>query len=106
MAVKKAFIDSYMMVKMMVSYMQVAPTTEITFDLYGKLSEWSAKFKELFTKGQNENPAQQPAYATAGAAQSGTTAANAKEKPIFCGECGEKNVRGAKFCGACGKPLA
>jgi hypothetical protein len=54
-AVKTAFIDSYIMVKMMVSYMEVAPTTEITFDLYGKLCGWSAKFKELFNKGQNEN---------------------------------------------------
>lgn len=59
--IKSAFIDSYMMVKMMVSYMQVAPTTEITFDLYGKLCKLSNKFKSLFDKGQ----AEQPVYATA-----------------------------------------
>lgn len=51
---KSAFVDSYMMVKMMVSYMQVAPTTQITFDLYDKLCKLSAKFKSLFTKGQEE----------------------------------------------------
>lgn len=48
---KSAFIDSYMMVKMMVSYMSVAPSTEITFDLYQKLCKLSGKFRELFNKG-------------------------------------------------------
>lgn len=52
--VKSAFIDSYMMVKMMVSYMEVAPSTEITFDLYGKLCKLSSKFKSLFQKGEEE----------------------------------------------------
>lgn len=56
-ALKSAFIDSYMMVKMMVSYMTVAPDTEITFDLYDKLCGLSAKFKELFNKGQQEQVA-------------------------------------------------
>ncbi len=51
---KSAFIDSYMMVKMMVSYMQVAPSTQITFDLYGKLSKISSKFKELFGRAKSE----------------------------------------------------
>ena len=51
-AIKSAFIDSYMMVKMMVSYMEVAPSTQITFDLYDKLCKLSGKFKQLFNKGQ------------------------------------------------------
>lgn len=51
---KSAFIDSYMLVKMMVSYMEVAPSTEITFDLYEKLSGLSSKFKELFGKAKAE----------------------------------------------------
>ncbi|MGN0377643.1 MAG: hypothetical protein ACI4ED_08410 [Suilimivivens sp.] len=51
---KTAFIDSYMMVKMMVSYMEVAPSTEITFDLYDKLCSFSSKFKSLFQKAKNE----------------------------------------------------
>lgn len=54
--IKSAFIDSYMMVSMMTSYMAVAPQTEITFDLYGKLCKLSAKFKQLFEKGQEEAP--------------------------------------------------
>lgn len=52
--VKAAFVDSYMMVKMMVSYMEVAPGTEISFDLYDKLCKLSRKFKELFEKAKTE----------------------------------------------------
>lgn len=60
-AVKKAFIDSYMMITMMVTYMQLTKTTQITFDLYGKLCGMSKKFKELFEKGQSEQaPVQAP----------------------------------------------
>lgn len=55
--VRSAFVDSYMMVKMMVSYMEVTPSTEITFDLYGKLCKLSAKFKKLFENGQKEENA-------------------------------------------------
>ena len=58
--VKSSFVDSYMMVKMMVSYMEVAPSTQITFDLYDKLCKLSGKFKSLFNKGQE---AQQQPYA-------------------------------------------
>ena len=57
--VKYAFIDSWILVKMMSSYMQVAPATQVTFDLYGKLSGLSGKFKELFKKG-NEMPQPNP----------------------------------------------
>ena len=51
---KAAFIDSYMLVKMMVSYMEVAPSTEITYDLYDKLSKLSGKFRSLFGKAKEE----------------------------------------------------
>lgn len=53
-SVKSAFLDSYTMVSMLCSYMEVAPSTEITFDLYGKLCKLSAKFRSLFDKGQAE----------------------------------------------------
>ena len=39
--IKFAFLDSYILCQTMASYMEVAPTTEITFDLYGKLSKIS-----------------------------------------------------------------
>jgi len=100
--VKTAFIDSYILVKMMVSYMEVAPSTVITFDLYDKLCGLSSKFKELFNKGKAE-PA--PAYATADGAPTYSNA-TPENKPIFCGECGAQNSKGEKFCGSCGKPLA
>lgn len=53
-AIKWAFIDSWILVKMMASYMTVAPDTVITFDLYGKLCTLSAKFKALFEQGKQE----------------------------------------------------
>lgn len=52
---KSAFIDSWMMIKMMTSYMEVAPGTEISFELYEKLCKLSAKFKKLFEKGRQED---------------------------------------------------
>ncbi|MCL2213742.1 MAG: zinc ribbon domain-containing protein [Treponema sp.] len=91
---KKAFIDSYMMISMMVSYMEEAPTYKIKFDLYSKLCGLSAKFKELFNKGQEESPGSQSA-----------AAASSGNKTVFCGECGAKNDKGTKFCGSCGKPI-
>lgn len=67
--VKFAVADSYIMIQMMAIYMQVAPGTQITFDLYGKLCGLSAKFKELFQKGQEEAPA----YAASGPVPTGQT---------------------------------
>jgi hypothetical protein len=94
-AVKKAFIDSYMMVKMMVSYMEAAPSTQITFDLYNKLCGLSGKFKELFEKGKEENPAKAKLPAPA----------KAKGKQAFCPSYGAKKESGAKFCPSCGAKL-
>lgn len=106
--VKFAFMDSYIMIQMMASYMSVAPNTVITFDLYSKLCNLSKKFKELFNKGQAETP--QQAYAGAGAATAGTVpvqtvTANQTAGTIFCGQCGFKNEAGTKFCGSCGSKL-
>lgn len=50
--VKSSVIDSYTMVCMVCAYMQEAPTTEITFDLYDKLCRLSSKFKSLFQKAE------------------------------------------------------
>jgi hypothetical protein len=52
--VKYAFIDSWILVKMMSVYIQSAAQTRITFDLYGKLCNLSSKFKELFTQGERQ----------------------------------------------------
>ena len=119
--IKFAFVDSWIMIKMMVSYMEVAPSTRITFDLYSKLCGLSVKFRELFQKGKEEG-GPQPAYATAGAggapaaapamrtpavsaASTPATAAAGGTKPLFCGQCGTRNDSGTKFCGSCGAKL-
>lgn len=128
--IKTAFIDSYMMVKMMVSYMQVAPSTQITFNLYDKLCGLSNKFKELFGKAKAEGPINvqpvapasntMPAAATASGAMAGSPMfqqaapvqntqyaappQNTAPAPKFCASCG-KPVNGGKFCNHCGAPL-
>lgn len=50
--IKVAFVDSYMLVKMMFSYMEVAPQTQISFDLYEKLCKLSNSFKKLWQKAK------------------------------------------------------
>jgi len=54
-AVKFAFIDSWILVKMMVDYINAASTTEITYDLYDKLCGLSGKFKDLVQKARQED---------------------------------------------------
>lgn len=96
-AIKYAFIDSWILTKTMVAYMELAPNTVITYDLYDKLSKMSSKFRELFKKTPAEP---RPAYATTGAnyQNADTTGEN---KPKFCPSCGATND-GGKFCSKCG----
>ena len=54
--VKFAFVDSWVMVKMMCLYMGIAPNSEITYDLYQKLSGLSPKFKDLVERGEGQKP--------------------------------------------------
>jgi hypothetical protein len=104
-AVKGAFIDSYILVKMMFSYIEVAPNTKITVDIYNNLCGLSSKFKELFAKGQQESGFTPKLAPAAAGGRSKKAATVAKDKLIFCGECGAKNERGKKFCSECGKLL-
>ena len=98
-------------------YMAVATTAEITIDLYGKLSNISAKFKELWEKGKAENPQSAytgepvydpPAYDTP-VSEEPAAMPEAIPQQIsggrFCSECGAKNDSGAGFCGSCGTKL-
>jgi len=59
-AFKRAFIDSYMMVRMVTTYMQVAPETEVTVDLYEKFSLVSSGFRELFMRAEEEGAFRTP----------------------------------------------
>lgn len=109
--VKFAFLDSYIMCRIMAAYMKAAPTTVITFDLYGKLSKMSQSFKDLFNKGKEESP--EPAYAGTMGSDSVNpddtiyqSAEQTAEKPVYCGQCGTRNEAGTKFCGGCGSKLS
>ena len=108
--VKFAFIDSYMMCQSMGNYMEVAPTTEIPFDLYGQFCAVSDKFKELFEKGREGEGSSQQTQAMAGMMEVKSQPqpqiqAQPQAKTIFCGECGTKNEANAGFCGNCGAKL-
>lgn len=102
--VKYAFIDSWILVKMMCSYMQVAPTTVITFDLYGRLSGLSGKFKELFKRSGEEEPKPdfRTAQPTAEIPVVPIVDANVDNQPRFCPSCGAPLTSGMPFCGNCG----
>ena len=120
--VKYAFIDSYIMIQMMGSYMDVAPGTQLAFDLYGKLCKISSSFKELFSKGQQENGGRgqysgearpRPTYSQDERQPVRPRPAQLQERPvqreapryIVCSSCGERNPAGTKFCGGCGERM-
>jgi hypothetical protein len=56
--IKYAFMDSYILIRTMVTYMGVAPKTTLKVDLYSKLCNISSKFKELFNEGKKEGKPQ------------------------------------------------
>jgi len=98
---KRAFIDSYIMVRMMTAYMEEAPSTVITFDLYGKFSSMSKSFKQLFEKAEAEGPISAPSQ-IAQPAFAGTPGATTG---LSC-SCGTQSANGSAFCGNCGVKLA
>jgi hypothetical protein len=94
-SVKYAFVDSWILVKMMSSYFNAAGTTVITYDLYGKLSQMSSKFKELLNKSNTESA---PSYVQPASNSS-------QEVIVFCPQCGNSIAAGKKFCGNCGQQI-
>ena len=101
LAVKRAIIDSWVMIRMLSTYMEVAPSTEIRFDVYGQLSGLSPSFRKLCDQAKGEIGNAPPP-----AAQARPAAANpAATSPVFCGECGARNAPGTQFCGECGKKV-
>lgn len=73
--IKYAFVDSWIMVKMVHRYMSLAKEAPPAIDLYGKLTGWSASFKELLSKGKEEAPA------TTDSTETGTDATPAESTP-------------------------
>lgn len=111
--VKYAFIDSWIMVKMMHGYMQVAPATVITFDLYTKLCNLSVKFKEMFRKSEVSHTAVSQPTLSAGTMPipkdnptgESDIQPDSNSKPRFCPECGTSLKVGVAFCGNCGRRM-
>lgn len=108
-AVKQAYLDSWAMIKMLHTFMEVAPNTEIRFDMYNQLSGISTAFAGLFNRIPKDQLSGVPAGGAVGAPSMAGASPSAAAAPasgnIFCGECGAKNPAGTKFCGECGKAV-
>ena len=106
--IKFAFIDSWMMVKMMHGYMQVAPSTVITYDLFTRLSALSSSFKKLFNESRVTPMVETVVEPTAESAVQAEAEApltpipTEETKTRFCPECGTPLKEGMAFCGNCG----
>ncbi|MFV0343826.1 MAG: zinc ribbon domain-containing protein [Anaerocolumna sp.] len=101
LSIKTAFVDSYVLIRTMVSYMQVAPTTEITFNLYEKLCKLSAKFKELFEKSKISMSSPLKHHESSPQPILNST----KGDGNFCSKCGTYNVNTSAFCSNCGNRI-
>lgn len=104
-SVKYAFIDTWIMVKMMSSYMAVAPTTQITFDLYGKMRGMSSKFGELMKKAGNE-PAPAPQTVQPVTIPQTEIPTPPSLDTVTCPQCGATLAPEVKFCGKCGTRIS
>ncbi len=112
--IKYAFIDSWLMIKTVILYIELASRTRLSYDLYGKLSSYSNKFKELSVKGQIRQTSAANSYPNLQNNQrqsypnqnhTGHPAASRQQKPVFCSECGSKNKSGVQICGNCGSKI-
>ncbi len=107
--VKYAFIDSWIMVKMMHGYMKLAPSTPISFDLYGKMSALSSHFRDMFRQSgmdaQNSPAPASPPRLEAEEQQEETQQEPPENKSRFCPACGSPVQTGMAFCGQCGTRL-
>jgi hypothetical protein len=95
-AIKYAFVDTWIMVKMMSTYLEVAPSTKITFDLYGKFCNMSPKFGQLMKKADIE---------PSPVIEADSSFADDRPSPNFCPQCGQSLAPDAKFCAQCGNKI-
>lgn len=87
-------------------YFTAAETTEITYDLYGKLSGFSGKFKELFRHGETARETT-PAHNGVAEVAPEEPADAIRHQKIgikFCPQCGKRHEMATKYCEACGAP--
>jgi len=107
-AIKRAFIDSWVMISMLVTFLDVAPTTELRVDMYGKLSSMSPAFRDMTNRAKNEiggDPFAPAPVAASFAPPPVAPVAPSAPATVFCGQCGARNAAGTRFCGECGQQV-
>lgn len=104
-AIKNAFLDSYIMIRTLVPFLEVAPDTEIRVDLYSKFSGMSEAFRTLTDRAREDSNGEFMTPPMAATNPNVPPRGSASLKDIFCGECGTKNPSGTAFCGECGSKL-
>lgn len=132
LSVKYAFVDTWVFINMLNSYMQIAPGTEIRFDIYNKLCGMSEAFRKLFSKIDKKDlkdvpkgPGTYQDYVRLGSLDEGLVMGKdfnqvgqgsrkvnraiqinrGREDITFCGTCGSRNPSTVKFCGDCGDSI-
>ncbi len=118
--IKYAFLDTWILIKTNLIFLELAPKTAITYDLYEKLSRYSKKFRNLLIKGQqiggvttNYNAGEKadnslstpPRYPGQYSGQRILAVDQKKPRPVFCNNCSTKNKSGTKFCENCGSKI-
>jgi len=103
-AFKQAVIDSWVMIKMLVTFLEVAPSTDLRVDLYGKLGAVSPAFRSMIERAQGEINGD-PFAAPRAPLMPPLGGGRPTPSIIFCGQCGAKNSAGTKFCGECGQQV-
>jgi hypothetical protein len=100
LTIKQVLFDTWAMIRMMNAFLEVAPTTEIKFDMYGKLSSMSPAFRQMTQNARNDFSDDPFAPQRPAAAPPRPTAPGGA---VFCGQCGARNPAGTAFCGDCGQ---
>jgi len=114
LAIKRAFIDSWIMIRMLVMFLDVAPKTQIRLDIYGKLCSMSPAFRKMTQKARADidgDPFSAPPLETPMSPFPQQQMTNSPPmqaqtaSQVFCGQCGAKNQAGSAFCNDCGQRI-
>ena len=102
-AIKYAIIDSWVMLGMVLNFLDIAPRTKLKENMYSRLASMSPAFKALVHHAKApDTTTQSPTKPLAPMKAPGRIVASGT---VFCDGCGAKNPAGTRFCGKCGQQI-